>query len=150
MYALNNVAFYLPYHYVHNVIKYVNLLWFVNFSTCIFIHSHMRHHTIKIFEHTFNSFSTVTGSSRQNFWIWLTIFVTGLDDFLAEIKVKQSLVLIIYAEYFYAKQLSKRITVICKYLHRASDFFQDWWAEVTHGTKNGGSFSEMMVPSISN
>ena len=27
-------------------------------------------------------------------------------------------------------------------------FFQDWWAEVTHGAKNGGSFSEMMGPSI--
>ena len=25
----------------------------------------------------------------------------------------------------------------------------DWWAEVTHGAKNGGSFSEMMGPSIS-
>ena len=33
---------------------------------------------------------------------------------------------------------------------RASDFFQDWWAEVTHGAKNGGSFSEMMGPSVSN
>ena len=32
----------------------------------------------------------------------------------------------------------------------ASDFFQDWWAKVTHGAKNGGSFSEMMGPSISN
>ena len=32
-------------------------------------------------------------------------------------------------------------------LCRASDFFQDWWAEVTHGAKNGGSFSEMMGPS---
>ena len=31
---------------------------------------------------------------------------------------------------------------------RASDFFQDWWAKVTRGAKNGGSFSEMM--SISN
>ena len=29
-------------------------------------------------------------------------------------------------------------------------FLQDWWAEVTHGAKNGGSFSEMMGPSISN
>ena len=29
-------------------------------------------------------------------------------------------------------------------------FFQDWWAEVTNGAKNGGSFSEMMSPSISN
>ena len=29
-------------------------------------------------------------------------------------------------------------------------FFQDWWAEVTHGAKNGGSFSEMMGLSISN
>ena len=35
-------------------------------------------------------------------------------------------------------------------LFRASDFFQDWWAEVIHGAKNGGSFSEMMGPSISN
>ena len=33
---------------------------------------------------------------------------------------------------------------------RASDFFQDWRAEVTHGAKNGGSFSGMMGPSISN
>ena len=32
----------------------------------------------------------------------------------------------------------------------ASDFFQDWWAEVTHGAKNGGPFSEIMGPSISN
>ena len=23
---------------------------------------------------------------------------------------------------------------------RASDFFQDWWAEVTHGAKMGGHF----------
>ena len=29
---------------------------------------------------------------------------------------------------------------------RASDFFQDWWAEVNHGAKHGGSFSEMMGP----
>ena len=36
------------------------------------------------------------------------------------------------------------------YYIRASDFFQDWWAVVTHGAKNGGSFSEMMAPSISN
>ena len=28
--------------------------------------------------------------------------------------------------------------------------FQDWWAEATHGAKNGGPFSEMMGPSISN
>ena len=33
---------------------------------------------------------------------------------------------------------------------RASDFFQDWWAEVTHGAKNEESFSEMMGLSISN
>ena len=33
--------------------------------------------------------------------------------------------------------------------NRASDFFQDCWAEVTHGAKNGESFSEMMGPSIS-
>ena len=32
---------------------------------------------------------------------------------------------------------------------RASDFFQDWWAKVTQGEKNGGSFSEMIGPSIS-
>ena len=30
--------------------------------------------------------------------------------------------------------------------HRASDFFQDWWAEVTHGAKLVGHFSEMMGP----
>ena len=35
-------------------------------------------------------------------------------------------------------------------IRRASDFFQDLWAEVTHGAKNGGSFSEMMGPSIYN
>ena len=33
---------------------------------------------------------------------------------------------------------------------RASDFFHDWWAKVTRGEKNSGSFSEMMGPSISN
>ena len=33
---------------------------------------------------------------------------------------------------------------------KASDFFQDWWAKVTYGAKYGGSFSEMMGPSISN
>ena len=33
---------------------------------------------------------------------------------------------------------------------RASDFFQNWWADVTNRAKNGGSFSEMMGPSISN
>ena len=40
-----------------------------------------------------------------------------------------------------------------QYIHyygRASDFFQDSWAKVTHGAKNGGSFSKMMGPSISN
>ena len=31
-----------------------------------------------------------------------------------------------------------------------SFFFQDWWAQVTHGAKNGESFSEMMGPGISN
>ena len=34
-------------------------------------------------------------------------------------------------------------------LIRASDFFQGWRAEVTHGAKNGGSFSQIMGPSIS-
>ena len=29
-------------------------------------------------------------------------------------------------------------------------FFQDWWAEVTHGSKNGGPSSEIMGLSISN
>ena len=33
---------------------------------------------------------------------------------------------------------------------RASDLFQNWWAEVTHGAKYGRSFFEMMSPSISN
>ena len=36
------------------------------------------------------------------------------------------------------------------YIYMASDFFQDCWAEVTHGAKNGGSFSEMMGQSIPN
>ena len=31
--------------------------------------------------------------------------------------------------------------------YRASDFYQDWWAEVTHGAKNVGSFSLMIGPS---
>ena len=38
--------------------------------------------------------------------------------------------------------VKKRISIIS----RSSDFFQDWWAKVTHGAKNGGSFSEMMGP----
>ena len=29
-----------------------------------------------------------------------------------------------------------------------TDFFQEWWAQVTHGANNGGSFSEMMGPNI--
>ena len=29
---------------------------------------------------------------------------------------------------------------------RALDFFQDWWARMTHGAKYGGSVSEMMGP----
>ena len=29
-------------------------------------------------------------------------------------------------------------------------FFQDWWAKVPNAAKIGGSFSEMMGPSISN
>ena len=29
-------------------------------------------------------------------------------------------------------------------------FFQDWWAEVTHGVRKGGLFSEAMGPNISN
>ena len=33
---------------------------------------------------------------------------------------------------------------------RASDFFEDLLAQVAHGAKNGGSFAEMMGPSISN
>ena len=38
-----------------------------------------------------------------------------------------------------------------KYTHlQGFRFFQDWWVEVTHGAQNGGSFSEMMGPSISN
>ena len=37
-----------------------------------------------------------------------------------------------------------------KIFRRASCFFQDWWADFTHGAKNGGSFSEIMGPSISN
>ena len=41
-----------------------------------------------------------------------------------------------------------RISIIS--LFRASDFIQNWWAEVTHGAKNGGSFSEMMGQRISN
>ena len=36
------------------------------------------------------------------------------------------------------------------YCNRDSDLFQDWWAKVTHGAKNGGSFSEMMGPSLLN
>ena len=41
-------------------------------------------------------------------------------------------------------------TIVCLLMSSASDFFQDWWADVTHGAKYGGSFSEMMGPSISN
>ena len=33
-----------------------------------------------------------------------------------------------------------KLTIIS--LSRASDFFQDWWAKVIHGAKNGASFSE--------
>ena len=39
--------------------------------------------------------------------------------------------------------------VVCCFA-RASDFFQDCWAELSYGAKTGGSFSEMMGQSISN
>ena len=38
----------------------------------------------------------------------------------------------------------------CSVTHQGFRFFQDWWAEVTHGAKNDELFSEMMGPSISN
>ena len=44
---------------------------------------------------------------------------------------------------FYGGQLKQQISGL-------QIFFLDWWAEVTQGAKNGGSFSEMMGPSISN
>ena len=34
-------------------------------------------------------------------------------------------------------------------LRSGLQIFHNWWAEVTHGAKNGGSFSEMMGQSIS-
>ena len=43
-----------------------------------------------------------------------------------------------------------RVTIIVIFPEQSFRFFQDWWAEVTHGAKNGGSFSEMIGPSISN
>ena len=46
------------------------------------------------------------------------------------------------------KKISQKIQMLC--IIRASDFFQDWWAEVTHEAKNGESSSEMIGPSISN
>ena len=39
-------------------------------------------------------------------------------------------------------------TGIAPTIIRASDFFPDWWAEVPYGAKNGGSFLEMMGPSL--
>ena len=46
---------------------------------------------------------------------------------------------------------AKEVFLLAKcIITRASDFFQDWWAKVTHGAINGGPFSEMMGPSISN
>ena len=42
----------------------------------------------------------------------------------------------------------KKLTFRNSQGNRASDFFQDRWAEVTHGAKNGGSFSEMIGQSI--
>ena len=41
------------------------------------------------------------------------------------------------------KFCAHKLPFLCKYRaclegkFRASDFFQDWWAEVTHGAKNG-------------
>ena len=39
---------------------------------------------------------------------------------------------------------------LSNYSFRASNFFQDLWADVTHVAKNGVLFSEMMGPSITN
>ena len=45
------------------------------------------------------------------------------------------------------------VVFIVSFVHnhavRASEFFQNWWAEVTHGAKMCVSFSEMMGSSIS-
>ena len=46
---------------------------------------------------------------------------------------------------------NEHVLYIDRFLYiRASDFLQDWWAEVTHEATNGGSFYEMMGPSILN
>ena len=50
-------------------------------------------------------------------------------------------------KYLYEITLKLNYWFSLKYwFNRAVDFFQDWWAEKTHGAKNGGSFSEMVGP----
>ena len=67
---------------------------------------------------------------------WRTIMLSELETFVAETKrfaTRPSCQLLRYAHH---------------QIPSASDFFQEWWTEVTHGAKNGGSFSEMMGPRI--
>ena len=56
----------------------------------------------------------------------------------------------IISESFLHSAIICRSIIVHNHAVRASECFQDWWAEVTHGAKNGVSFSGMMGPSISN
>ena len=53
------------------------------------------------------------------------------------------------SKFFYVN-LKMKFNQTINSISRASDLFKDLWAKVTHGAKNGWSFSEMMGPSISN
>ena len=57
----------------------------------------------------------------------------------------------IIIDYYQTQSISRierNFRLIIDYNRSASDFFQEWWAQVAHGAKNGGSFSEMMGPNI--
>ena len=64
--------------------------------------------------------------------------------------------ILIFLSYFYSPLIHIPIFFHLYSLYKidveaqVSDFFQDWWAKVTHGAKNDGSFFKMMGPSISN
>ena len=77
----------------------------------------------------------------QLFWSGTTTFSSGTPTF-CQIGVLNSC--------FQNHSESSEFCISLSSSIRASDLFQDWWVEVTHEAKNGGSLSEMIGPSISN
>ena len=74
-----------------------------------------------------------TVSMRGSFWAPTCVKNNGYEN-ICNLKAQNCLFILTYGQTYLG----------------ASDIFQDWLAQVTHGAKKGGSFSKMMGPSISN